>query len=203
MATCTVSGTVSVTDIDANPDSDVTTSSPPAPDSDDPGDTALPDAQRAEMITDVLEALGRMESTVNDVLDFKKLDADMFSMTRKPVVVRDMMEGVCRHGRAFLKPSVQLGYRVTPPDAMGMIDDRRMFQIIINGLSNAGKFTPSGAVAVDAVVMQDGFAGPHYLVVTVSNTNLGRPIASPEDLFVPFRGEGAGAPTTEAGTWCQ
>ena len=95
-----------------------------------------------------------MEATVNDVLDFRKLDANMFSMSRKPVVVRDLIDSVCRHCRPFLKAHVQFGYRVSPADAVAMIDHRRMFQIIINGLSNAGKFTHDGVVAVDVSLQQ-------------------------------------------------
>ena len=158
-----------------------------------------PAQQRKQMVTDVLQALDRMEATVNDVLDFRKLDANMFSMSRKPVVVRDLIDSVCRHCRPFLKPHVQFGYRVSPADAVAMIDHRRMFQIIINGLSNAGKFTNSGAVAVDVTLNGGGVGVPQYLVVTVSNTSDEAKLKDPEALFVPFRGTHEGATPAAAG----
>ena len=158
-----------------------------------------PAQQRKQMVTDVLQALDRMEATVNDVLDFRKLDANMFSMSRKPVVVRDLIDSVCRHCRPFLKAHVQFGYRVSPADAVAMIDHRRMFQIIINGLSNAGKFTNSGAVAVDVTLNGGGVGVPQYLVVTVSNTSDEAKLKDPEALFVPFRGTHEGATPAAAG----
>ena len=160
-----------------------------------------PAQQRKQMVTDVLQALDRMEATVNDVLDFRKLDANMFSMSRKPVVVRDLIDSVCRHCRPFLKAHVQFGYRVSPADAVAMIDHRRMFQIIINGLSNAGKFTNSGAVAVDVTLTGGGVGVPQYLVVTVSNTSGEAKLKDPEALFVPFRGTHEGATPAAAGEW--
>ena len=151
--------------------------------------------QRQEMVADVLSALDRMEATVNDVLDFRKLDAQMFVMNRTAVSLRTMVDSICRHARAFLKSNVQLGYRVTPPDAEVMLDQRRMFQIIINGLSNAGKFTPEGAVAVDVTVLLDG-TGKQHVAVTVSNTTYTDGLADPEACFVPFRGTHQGKAAT-------
>ena len=155
-------------------------------------------SQRQEMVTDVLAALDRMEATVNDVLDFRKLDAQMFVMAPKPVQLRMLVDSICRSSRPFLKNSVQLGYRVTPKDAVAMVDHRRMFQIIINGLSNAGKFTPEGAVAVDiTLVVSD--VGQQHIVVTVSNTSYGDGLGDAEALFVPFRGTHKGSAPAASG----
>ena len=151
------------------------------------------------MVADVLAALERMESTVNDVLDFRKLDENMFTFSRVPESVSDVVDSVCRHCRAYLSPEVQFGYRVSPPNARAMIDKRRMFQIIVNGLSNAGKYTPDGGVvAVDVRMVDEGF-GTQYMVVTVSNTATGNGIDDPERYFVPFRGTHEGAAPTAAG----
>ena len=169
-----------------------------------------PAEERRSMVVDVLAALQRMESTVNDVLDFRKLDENMFTFSRVPESVSDVVDSVCRHCRGYLSPGVQFGYRVSPPNARAMIDKRRMFQIIVNGLSNAGKYTPDGGVvAVDVRMVDEGF-GMQYMVVTVSNTATGDGIDDPERLFVPFRGTHEGAAPTAAGavtypamySWC-
>jgi hypothetical protein len=78
-------------------------------------------------------------------------DANMFVMQRKPTVLASLLESVCRHCRAFLNVHVLMGYRCNPNDASVMIDPRRIFQILTNGLSNAGKFTDRGQVLVDLV----------------------------------------------------
>ncbi len=82
----------------------------------------------------MLAAMDRMEGTVNDVLDFRKLDASMFAMVRKPTSLATLIDNVCRHCRSFLAHGVEFGYRVTPQDAVVMLDPRRVFQIVMNGL---------------------------------------------------------------------
>ena len=99
-------------------------------------------AQRREIAADVLSAIERMEGTVNDVLDFRKLDANMFVMNRKPTQLLALIDSVCRHCRSFLPRVVEFGYRVTPPEAEVMIDSRRVFQIITNGLRYAPPWAP-------------------------------------------------------------
>ena len=89
---------------------------------------------KREVAADVVGAIDRMEGTVNDVLDFRKLDANMFVMARKETLLLSLIDSVCRHCRPFLPRSVEFGYRVSPPNAEVMIDSRRMFQIITNGL---------------------------------------------------------------------
>jgi len=75
-----------------------------------------------------------MECTVNDVLDFRKLDANLFQMSPRAVDVGALVDRVCRHCRPFLLPCVGLQYRVLPAGARVMLDPRRVYQILINGL---------------------------------------------------------------------
>ena len=95
------------------------------------------DAARRELASDVTNAIERMEGTVNDVLDFRKLDSGMFKTAPKPVQLLSLMDDVCRHCRPFLAHHVEMGYRVSPPDAVVLVDSRRVFQIITNGLRYA------------------------------------------------------------------
>ena len=98
--------------------------------------SAVAVAQRREMAADVISAIERMEGTVNDVLDFRKLDANMFVMNRKPTPLLGLIDRVCRHCRPFLRADVTFGYRVRvdPSEEVLMLDARRVFQIITNGL---------------------------------------------------------------------
>jgi hypothetical protein len=68
------------------------------------------------------------------VLDFRKLDADLFAMSPSPVEVASWIATACRHCRSFLRAEVGLRFRVTPADARAMLDSRRVIQIITNGL---------------------------------------------------------------------
>ena len=71
---------------------------------------------------------------MNDVLDFRKLDAGMFAMNPRPTPLDELMEDVTRHCRAFVASDIPLVYRVMPTNTVIVIDRRRVFQIITNGL---------------------------------------------------------------------
>ena len=133
------------------------------------------------------------------MLDFRKLDANMFLMSYKPVELLSLVDSACRHCRSFLARDVVLLYRVSPCSARIMADSRRVFQIISNGLSNAGKFTTRGVVIVNAVHVTAPYTPPsapagtppstrQYVALTISNTNSGKALIDVEALFVPFRG---------------
>jgi signal transduction histidine kinase len=94
----------------------------------------------AALAADALAAIDRMEGTVNDVLDFRKLDANLFSMSPKPVDVSQLLQDACHNCRSFLAPHVALRYRVVTggsvesPTGLVMLDARRVHQIVTNGL---------------------------------------------------------------------
>ncbi len=74
--------------------------------------------------------------------------------------------------------------------------------VVVRGGSNAGKFTPKGIVTVDAVLVSHD--GTQYVVITVSNSRAGAPLADPESCFIPFKGtfqgSGTSAGASKAGT---
>ena len=99
---------------------------------------AAHNAELTEVAFDALAAVDRMEGTVNDVLDFRKLDAGMFVLNRKPTALSPLIDSVCRHCRPFMRPDVHFGYSVTPADAELMLDPRRVFQVRVvpsNGMA--------------------------------------------------------------------
>ena len=93
---------------------------------------------RHQVSVDALSAIDRMECTVNDVLDFRKLDANLFKMSSKEVDVSAVVSRICHHCRSFLLPTVGLQYRVVPAEARACIDARRLHQIVVNGLRCVG-----------------------------------------------------------------
>ena len=141
--------------------------------------------QRHAMVSDVFAAVADLEGIVSVLADFQALASGRLVMHRAPVCLTEVVGSVCTRSRAFLRPSVQLGYRVSPADAVVMGDARRLAQILACGLSNAGKVTLEGAVAVDVVVVKSS-TGQQYIAATVSNTSYGSGLCEPESFFVPF-----------------
>jgi hypothetical protein len=60
-------------------------------------------------------------------------------MSPQPVALSPLLDRMCRHCRSFLLPSVGMQYRVLPPGAVALVDSRRLFQIVINGIRLVGR----------------------------------------------------------------
>jgi signal transduction histidine kinase len=75
-----------------------------------------------------------MESTVNDVLDFRKLEERTMVLYPAPEPLAAFVDGVCRQCRSFIREDVEVAYRVVPAGATACFDGRRVFQILMNGL---------------------------------------------------------------------
>jgi hypothetical protein len=85
---------------------------------------------------------------VAQVLDFRKLDANMFALSTKPIAVTRLIQEACQHCRAFMLPTVDLRYRVVPEGSWAMLDSRRVHQIVTNGLRCVERVGMCGCVGV-------------------------------------------------------
>ena len=98
-----------------------------------------------------IEANGQiLLATVNDVLDFSRLEADRVSFTYLPTDVVDAFRGALRLFELDIaKKRLKLDLAVAGPIPEDLcIDANRVRQILINLVANAIKFTPTGEVAV-------------------------------------------------------
>jgi signal transduction histidine kinase/DNA-binding response OmpR family regulator len=123
-----------------------------------------------------------LSELVDDVLDLSRLEADQMAITREYVDFREIVETATTAVRPLLD-SKGLSLRVDVPEDLPPVfcDRTRVREVLLNLLSNAGRFTDHGGVEVR--VRQD--AGD--LLVSIADT--GRGIA-PEDigrLFQPFQ----------------
>jgi PAS domain S-box-containing protein len=81
---------------------------------------------------------------VNDLLDLAKLDAGKMSMNFARVDLARTVRRVAEHFHA-LAPQRALSYVITAPDALeAEVDSEKIDRVLLNLLSNAFKFTPSG-----------------------------------------------------------
>ena len=119
---------------------------------------------------------------VDDVLDLSQIDAGRMALSKEWVVLRDIIgEATLSVQALFQSKGLYLKTEVSPDLPPVFCDGTRIRQVIINLLSNAGRFTERGGVRVKAV--REGDAA----VVSVTDTGPG---ISPEDrkkVFKPFQ----------------
>lgn len=123
----------------------------------------------------------RLQSLVDDLLTLSRLDAGRLQLDIRPVDLGRIVSASCndlrgRAGARGVRLSLDMG---AEPTVAG--DPDRLAQVIINLVSNAVKFTPSGK-AVEVSVTEDGGDA----VVSVRDEGVGIPAADLPRLFERF-----------------
>ena len=148
--------------------------------------SALDESQRR--LASGVQVAGRaLLAVLNDVLDFSKIEAGMIDLESLDFDLRTVFEQV---GDVLGESARSKGLELIMschPDVPEMVtgDPTRLAQVLTNLVSNAVKFTPSGEVAVRAVLEardQDGV----LVSIEVSDTGIGIDPQSVTTLLEPF-----------------
>jgi len=154
--------------------------------------TQAPKAQRMlEIALSNTERLGRL---INDILDLEKMESGRVELNRKPVAAADLL----RQAAEGLQPmgdraGVQIQVHAAPAELL--VDSDRILQMLINLISNAIKFSPSGTtVNVTGLLAEDRY------VVAVRDEGRGIPEDKLEAIFERFRQVDASDSRDKGGT---
>jgi signal transduction histidine kinase len=115
---------------------------------------------------------------INDILDLSKIEAGRVDLQIEAVQITPLIQGVMATAAGLTKDKPLILRQELAPHLPPVAADRtRLRQILLNLLSNAAKFTHSGAITVRA--HQQG----SQLIISVSDTGIG---IAPEDLTTIF-----------------
>lgn len=119
---------------------------------------------------------------INDILDLSKIEAGHVEVVRETVELRPLVEECIATVREYVQgKEVELHATFAPEVFAVETDALKLRQILLNLLSNAGKFTETGEIVVDA--RRDGDA----LVLSVEDTGAGIPPDQLRYVFDKFR----------------
>jgi signal transduction histidine kinase/CheY-like chemotaxis protein len=143
--------------------------------------TSLPPPLLAD-ITAIQRNSQHLSKLVNDVLDLSQIEAGRMSITKEWVTIQEIVDEAVSAVRYFYESKDLTLDTAIPQDVPEILcDGTRMRQVLLNLLSNAGRFTEEGGVTIRAEQTD------RELVVSVTDTGPG---ISPEDqarLFEPFQ----------------
>ncbi len=149
-------------------------------------ETAL-NGEQQEFVDMLVRSGENMIAIVNDLLDLSKADAGRMKLEKKDFDLRLILDDIIK---LFATQAAQKGLalnatvsRSVPDRIWG--DGNRLRQIILNLVSNALKFTPTGAVYIRARAMP---SGPDAMQIRfeVADTGIGIAPEALSKLFVPF-----------------
>jgi signal transduction histidine kinase len=169
---------------------------------------AVPDGdpKRDRAIRQVSDNLGiivaegeRLTALINDTLDLAKIEAGRMEWRREPVDIADVIARATAATASLVDgagPEMVVDVPAGLPAVTG--DRDRLIQVVINLISNAVKFTPSGTITVAAATTEED--GRPTLLVSVADTGVG---IAPEDqarVFEQFGQAGDRLPDGPVGT---
>ncbi len=141
----------------------------------------VPPALLADL-TIVLRNSQHLSSLIDDILDLSQIEAGQMALTKERVTFHEIVEAAAIAVRPlFDSKGLYLKTEVSKDLPSLFCDRTRIRQVMLNLLSNAGRFTEHGGVSVRA--WQEG----DEIVVSVADTGPG---IAPEDmnkLFQPFQ----------------
>ena len=119
---------------------------------------------------------------VNDVLDLSQIEAGRMALSKRWTALQEIVQAAMAAVQPLYE-SKRLYLRVEMPQTpIGIFcDDLRIRQVVLNLLSNAGRFTAAGGVTL-TLSRADSRA-----IVQVADTGPGIPAADLERLFEPFQ----------------
>jgi signal transduction histidine kinase len=136
----------------------------------------------------VSEIIGRIDhngrhllSQINDVLDLSKIDAGELKISLDDYSMRDIVDGVVSDVASLAaEKNLTLNASVPPDLPIGLGDDRRISQVLLNLVGNAIKFTDEGGVSVRVSVSDGTFQ------VAVADTGIGISEADQAEILNEF-----------------
>ncbi|MFO7740890.1 MAG: ATP-binding protein [Anaerolineae bacterium] len=118
---------------------------------------------------------------VNDVLDLSQIEAGRMGLSKEWTSLEEIVEAAVEAVRALFKSKgLYLHTKVAPDLPPILCDSTRVRQVVINLLSNAGRFTEQGGVRVEAWRERD------ELLISVADTGPGIALDDQKRLFEPF-----------------
>lgn len=123
-----------------------------------------------------------LSNLINDVLDLSQIEAKQMALSRENVALGEIIAEAVTSVRPLFELKGLYLKTVVPEDLPPLHCDRtRIREVLLNLLSNAGRFTDQGGVKLQATLDETN------IVVSIADTGLGIPRESLDKLFQPFR----------------
>jgi PAS domain S-box-containing protein len=152
--------------------------------------SSLPDLppRIAEYLDRIHSASGALLSTLNDILDYSKLEADRVELEQTEFGLEELLENVIDlFALGAERKGVELVLQVEPGLPATLVGDPlRLGQVLNNLVGNAVKFTAAGYVRLSVTALPSTSSARVRLKFEVEDSGIGIAPADQERLFSPF-----------------
>ncbi|MEF2554233.1 ATP-binding protein [Aurantimonas sp. A2-1-M11] len=137
-------------------------------------------AENIEVVQSEGERLTRL---INEVLDLSKIEAGTVQWNDRRFAIQDLAKAAFKaaSGQLAEKPELQASLDLPPNLPEVCADYDRIFQVVLNLVNNAAKFTDTGEIVLSVKVLPAGF-----VELSVTDTGPGIPPEDMEKIFEKF-----------------
>ncbi len=121
-----------------------------------------------------------LSELIDDVLDLSQIEAGQMAITREHVPLEDLVDSAVVAVRPLFEGKHLTLASFVPPGVTLFCDRTRIREVLINLLSNAGRFTNQGGVEVRAI------ESDQRVTISVKDTGPGLSAEDQKQLFQPF-----------------
>ncbi|MEM7250534.1 MAG: ATP-binding protein [Pseudomonadota bacterium] len=144
--------------------------------------------EQGEYISVASASSDTLLSLIDDILDFSRLEAGGLELAPRAIDLQNWLQNV---GEQLADTTQAKGVEFVLRNALDtpreiLIDSKRLQQVVTNLVSNATKFTDSGAVLVDVSSETDADKDATLLVIRVSDTGIGIETEDHQKIFESF-----------------
>lgn len=133
----------------------------------------------------ILQSAQHLLSIIADVLNLSKIETGQMSVNWSWIDLLSLLQGLETAAKPLTKQNNnQFKVICHCPEAELVTDYRKLYQILLNLLSNAAKFTHNGQITLSAETQEDSTG--HWLVLGVQDSGIGIPAEQLPHLFRPF-----------------
>lgn len=146
----------------------------------------LDNAELSIMINRIMLSSERLMNTLNEILDFSKLEFQEVNVVESEFELNFLLDDVCKtFQKTAWNKNLEIFYKGLP-DNPRIVSDEKMFRsILVNLVSNAVKYTLEGKIKISADMIEK--ENKTYLKLSVSDTGIGIPSDKKQAVWEAFR----------------
>jgi len=121
-------------------------------------------------------------SLINSILDISKIEAGKMEISNHKINIKSLLNRAIDTVAPLIEKNNNVLKIITDDhDSEFLVDEKKLFQILLNLLSNAAKFTHEGTITLSATINEQ------QLLIQVKDTGIGISPEQQEIIFEPFR----------------
>lgn len=140
------------------------------------------DTEKRSQLTMIHRNAERLLSLVNDLLDFRKLEADKVKLNRSTGDLVGHLQSICYSFQQMKDKHIQLSFESSEQTLLMSYDDDKIMKVMNNLLSNAYKFTEKGNIDVSLSLVNNR----SEVQIQVSDTGVGISDDDKQHIFERF-----------------